>query len=1175
MDIISELQAELSSLNRVSHRLATTPNDGSAFQKVVALLLPRLLQRIGKNDESSKRNKNIFYNNSSMRRDSGGSNKRKEPSSPATTSAVANSGGADFAVATTDEQLQQQQQLPQQQQQQQQQIDNLHTTIHTKYIEMITHIRKRVRDDRNCLLPCDAILDLLLPAPASSTTTTTNCNNISEGEASTIVTTPTDGSSSRSSSSFGGGGGGNPFTINLSLAFLTLGINRCSPLECAQLLPRMLLFLESIYTEYDDDKISKTNKSGTISVRYMLDPNRSMRHDQMCHLILRCLESTARSNPVENAASTPRAMKQSLSSVSTTSLSRNDNTASSTESAAVKSSNSKNIHSLLHNTKQILTTNPTIASALFDLIVDVILYTPIPSTSSLIPFGLSMMGYQRLIGGAASEASSASWGCKNWREEYNTAANAVSGSNSGRGGGGGGAGSNLKQLKLKLLDMIAPCRKYALFLPEKKTMTSKTEEASTSVVVAVTEVATAARGNDEEAVSSESGSVDAIDSQQYDGMGISRTVALMVLFMGESDPDVKNRAESYLRAHMDSYRGREVPRSATMRRSATDGGAATSSIGGNDDDFPAETTIHDALLGNSVALTQSILMLCLGGAASLNIEKSLSSQYNNANSIGILKSRLGLTYYADVTIAQEQKKILSCSRMKMSEQSATSALKFAAKMLDENPRLFHVGMDMESEESDVAAVSTGTLVLAVMSDMHRPGSSASSALESAASLLNSLCVRLSLLYDARVQSRVAVPESLERIRLLLARAMKLVCSILSPTSSGESTSSSSLGTKASTTQIEIRDKCYGVICTLARSLFALNDRYALFDCGNSNPQPAKSAASFPLDMISTAKLLFGCSSNEVDMLQPRATSALDALLGAKIRAVKFIAEQKKTTIVDMNGSDAATNPWANISGHGDNKLESNVVDPSSDGLSRSLLPLLWSSARSNLPKSSRLAAARWSSELLLKLDCTNAFHILCFMSGDNDATVAAIAKQALGVDKSLGEDNAIRSGSNLSESDISDRDGNTRPAFSALLETIFGSQSSTSTRPLYSSFNVHAKAATLRFLLQSLFSEENIYDNDDDLAIQKYVSTIVGTMANYADRSLSRDEIDLIDECSIALASCSATSKEARLTVTKRGELVSELHYSYNNIAKQALTSNSSKTRVRNGFERNNCICAA
>lgn len=769
-----------------------------------------------------------------------------------------------------------------------------------------------------------------------------------------------------------------------------------------------------------------------------------------------------------------------------------------------------------------------------------------------------MVGYQRLIGGAASETSSAMYGCMNWREEYNTNAsstmnssssisnrNSVGGVGGGMGGntsGGrrGGGGSNLKQLKLKLLDLIAPCRKYALFLGGEEKKTKEAAAAAPSEnVVAVEE------GNDGgNAVSH--------------GMGISRTVALMVLLTGDLDPDVKSRAESYLRAHMDTYRGRELPRPTTTMRHTT----ATVEGGDIAEESSAEaTSIHDALLGNSVALAQTILTLCLGGATSLNIEKSLSCQYGDAISTEILKSRLGLTYYGDVSNAQEQKLLLSCSRMKMAEQSATTALKFVAKMLDENPRLFQVGMDMEMEESDVAAVSIGTLVLAIMKDMHRPGSSASLALESAASLLNSLCVRLSLFYDARVQSRTAVPHSLDRLRLLLARAMETVCSILAPTSSGESTSLTSvMGTKVSTTQIDIRDRCYGVICTLSRSLFALDDRYALFDCGNFNPRYANTESSFS---ISTAELLFGCTSNEVDMLQPRATSALDALLGAKNRAVKFIADQKKSTpVVHLQEElDAAANPWANImSEPADNKMESKVVDSSSGGLARSLLPLLWNAARSSQPKSSRLAAARWSSDLLLGLDSTNAFHILCFLTGDADATVAAIAKHALRVDKSLGEDYIISSVSNSSEVDGSEG-GNTRPAFSALVDAIIGCQSSTTTRPMYSTFNVRAKAATIRFLLQSLFSEENLYENSDCLALQKYVSTILGTIF-YKDRSLSRDEIDLIDECSIALASCTATSREARLTVTERGVPASESQYSYINIAKLALTSNSSKSRV-------------
>ena len=96
---------------------------------------------------------------------------------------------------------------------------------------------------------------------------------------------------------------------------------------------------------------------------------------------------------------------------------------------------------LLNDTKQILASHPTIASALFDLFVDIFLYLPVPPTSALLPNGLSTAGYQRLIHGAASENSSSSSGCKNWGEEY---------------AGNNNLGGRLKQLKLKLLDLIAP-----------------------------------------------------------------------------------------------------------------------------------------------------------------------------------------------------------------------------------------------------------------------------------------------------------------------------------------------------------------------------------------------------------------------------------------------------------------------------------------------------------------------------------------------------------------------------------------------------------------------------------------------------------------------------------------------------------------------------------------------
>ena len=43
---------------------------------------------------------------------------------------------------------------------------------------------------------------------------------------------------------------------------------------------------------------------------------------------------------------------------------------------------------------------------------------------------------------------------------------------------------------------------------------------------------------------------EAISSQHDDELGVSRTVTLMVLLTGDSDPDVKCKAESYLRAYI-------------------------------------------------------------------------------------------------------------------------------------------------------------------------------------------------------------------------------------------------------------------------------------------------------------------------------------------------------------------------------------------------------------------------------------------------------------------------------------------------------------------------------------------------------------------------------------------------------------------------------------------------
>ena len=54
-------------------------------------------------------------------------------------------------------------------------------------------------------------------------------------------------------------------------------------------------------------------------------------------------------------------------------------------------------------------------------------------------------------------------------------------------------------------------------------------------------------------------------------------------------------------------------------------------------------SVHDALLGNLVALIRTILTFAIGGTISMGIERTLRSQY--AGYLGILGSNLGLSYH--------------------------------------------------------------------------------------------------------------------------------------------------------------------------------------------------------------------------------------------------------------------------------------------------------------------------------------------------------------------------------------------------------------------------------------------------------------------------------------------------------------------------------------------------
>ena len=181
---IPELRAELTSLNRVSHRLAMT-EPGPSLERVLGLLLPRLLRRVGKNDDERRRENSGRI---IIRRDGNGGNgngvhKRKAPSSSSSSSSHSSAAvdgvadgvesmavddgddGDDGGDGDYDDDDDAMRRSSRDRESDEKVVDSLRGSIHDKLVEMIGHAMKRAREDRSCKLPCGALLDSLVPPP--------------------------------------------------------------------------------------------------------------------------------------------------------------------------------------------------------------------------------------------------------------------------------------------------------------------------------------------------------------------------------------------------------------------------------------------------------------------------------------------------------------------------------------------------------------------------------------------------------------------------------------------------------------------------------------------------------------------------------------------------------------------------------------------------------------------------------------------------------------------------------------------------------------------------------------------------------------------------------------------------------------------------------------------------
>ena len=362
------------------------------------------------------------------------------------------------------------------------QLKSILSKIHLKLIEMLSHVSKRVRDDQRCRLSnAKGILDLLLTSSADE-----NDSNLSTNTLGTLSRKAKDCDS---------------FSLNLSLAFLTLAVPRCTTTELEGLLPGLLI-LHACYEERVrtiDHIITSSSSAVEVSAK--------KQWHQVSHLLLGTLERIiAQEEEEENSIKNSTATKQT-SNNSNNNYSNNDNkhkrikTFDNNERGKEVSSSVSGIEqaqSLLlqpqqegseGSTHQIL----SICDATYGLFLDALLYRT--QVGNVPPQGLGSANWERLKSGHSLIQ-------KDWASEM-----ALSG--------------RLMTFKTRLLKWIAPNRRRCLFL----------------------------------------GSINNDNKNEKDGnssplllLGRSRTVALLAVGSGDHSTDVSQTAKQYLKQYFDSHR---------------------------------------------------------------------------------------------------------------------------------------------------------------------------------------------------------------------------------------------------------------------------------------------------------------------------------------------------------------------------------------------------------------------------------------------------------------------------------------------------------------------------------------------------------------------------------------------------------------------------------------------
>lgn len=433
---LTKAQSDYTALLRVSHRLAMVESTSSSnanansskLEAVLDKLLPRLLRRVGDNHQHQ------------------------------VALSLNNDGVNDTAT--------------------QHQTAVLLQHSHAKLIEMLSHAMTRVQDeDRQCGLPCQAILDLLVLVPSSSTTGSSSNSSCTSSSLDTV----------------------DVYTLNLSLAFLGVGMPRITIIdndntnpEQNRLLPSVLLLAEAIRRRCFVGTTASSSSSPSQQPYY-----------NGCQAVQVLLDAITGLVPT----TTPSITTAKLA------VHKSPNNGISTPSTLTRTPNFT-LGDRLDPTRRLLDRNPAVARALFDILLDVLLL-PLPpptnattSTSllSLPPPGFSSAGIHSM---PCSSNNNTSW---------------------------------LLKVLNALLEAIDPLKRTALF-------------AVSNSCGAVKEDTTISD------VNNNSGGVSTTTTAA--SLNLARTTVLLVVASGHSQPFVAERAAAILKQHCDTKPTTTTIRSAS------------------------------------------------------------------------------------------------------------------------------------------------------------------------------------------------------------------------------------------------------------------------------------------------------------------------------------------------------------------------------------------------------------------------------------------------------------------------------------------------------------------------------------------------------------------------------------------------------------------------------------